>query len=101
MSRIVKEVEEGQRKEGRERATSIDNEKIMVQEMWQCIKVNVNWANAIIKSKIHNSILQRLAMKWIIGTKNGIWMNEWYKHISFHWYDIFVILMVYVLALNL
>ena len=68
MSRIVKEVEEGQRKERRERATSIDNEKIMVQEMWQCIKVNVNWANAIMKSKIHNSILQRLAMKWIIGT---------------------------------
>ena len=35
MSRIVKEVEEGQSKEGREseRATSIDNEKIMVQEM--------------------------------------------------------------------
>ena len=33
MSRIVKEVEEGQRKERRERATSIDNEKIMVQEM--------------------------------------------------------------------
>ena len=33
MSRIVKEVEEGQRKEGRERVTSTDNEKIMVQEM--------------------------------------------------------------------
>ena len=68
MSRIVKEVEEGQRKEGRERATSIDNEKIMVQEMWQCIKVNVDWANAIIKSKIHNSIFQRFAMKWVMGT---------------------------------
>ena len=33
MSRTVKEVQEGQRKEGRERATSIDNEKIIVQEM--------------------------------------------------------------------
>ena len=66
MSRIVKEVEEGQRKEGRERATSIDNEKIMVQEMWQCIKVNVNWPNAIIKSKniAASTILYSKDLQW-------------------------------------